>query len=57
MRRIRCAVELPPEAYAGVAAYLSDTLDWLNLWQDAAGGSEDPDSDFEANQGGPSLHL
>jgi hypothetical protein len=26
----------PPEAYAEAVAFLSDTLDWLNLWHDTA---------------------
>jgi hypothetical protein len=25
--------EAPPRAYAAATAYLSETLDWLNLWE------------------------
>lgn len=29
---VRRAVRFPKEAHARATAYLSDTLDWLNLW-------------------------
>lgn len=32
------------------AAYLADTLDWLNLWQDNADCEQWPDDDFSAKQ-------
>lgn len=41
---VRRAVALP--AVYAAAAYLSDTLDWLNLWQDNDTG---PDEGFEAS--------
>ena len=31
----------PTSAYARTSLYLSDTLDWLNLWQDNAGNNDD----------------
>ncbi len=45
----------PVSTYDRVALYLSDTLDWFNLWQDNAGYDhwlDDPslDGDFSANQ-------
>ena len=39
------AARLPAAAYAAVG-YLSDTLDWLNLWQEA----DQFDDDFEPSQ-------
>ena len=38
------ATGIPPEAYAAAAAYLADTLDWLNLWHgNEASGELDGD--------------
>jgi hypothetical protein len=42
---MRRAVRLPAAAYAAVA-YLSDTLDWLNLWHQA----DQLHDDFEPSQ-------
>jgi hypothetical protein len=39
------AARIPPEAYAAATAYLSDTLDWLNLWDSNAESSDDLDSE------------
>jgi hypothetical protein len=38
------------DPYAGACAYLSDTLDWLNLWQDNADNGHWHDDDFNAKQ-------
>jgi hypothetical protein len=43
-------VEEPASAYDRVALYLSDTLDWFNLWQDNAGYDHSLDGEFSANQ-------
>ena len=45
----------PASTYDRVALYLSDTLDWLNLWQDNAGhdhwlDDHSLDGDFSAEQ-------
>jgi hypothetical protein len=40
----------PVNAYARVAMYLSDTLDWLNLWQDNADHDHWLDESFSAEQ-------
>ena len=41
----------PTSAYARAPLYLSDTLDWLNLWQDNAGYDDHwIDDDFSAKQ-------
>jgi hypothetical protein len=41
----------PTSAYASTSLYLSDTLDWLNLWQDNAGYDDHwIDDDFGAKQ-------
>jgi hypothetical protein len=42
---LRRAVRVPADAYAAVTAYLSDTLDWLNLWESNAESSDDLDSE------------
>jgi hypothetical protein len=31
---LRHTARVPAQAYAAASAYLSDTLDWLNLWHD-----------------------
>jgi hypothetical protein len=49
----RVVVTLPAEAYARATAYLSDTLDWLNLWQDQP-PQDDPAADEAA---APAQHL
>ncbi len=55
---LRRAVRLPAEAYAEATAYLSDTLAWLNLWQDNAGPGDELDSDLNiTDTNHPSLHL
>lgn len=38
------------DAYARARLYLSDTLDWLNLWQDNADNDHWHDDDFSAKQ-------
>jgi hypothetical protein len=38
------------ESYAAARGYLSDTLDWLNLWQDNAAHDHWLDDDFSAKQ-------
>ena len=41
----------PTSAYASTSLYLSDTLDWLNLWQDNAAYDDDwYGDDFSAKQ-------
>jgi hypothetical protein len=40
----------PANAYASACTYLSDTLDWLNLWQDNADNDHWYDDDFSATQ-------
>jgi hypothetical protein len=47
---MRRAVRLPAETYAAATAYLSDTLDWLNLWQEQP-LHDDPAADKTAAQG------
>jgi len=42
---VRRAVRIPAEAYAAATDFLSDTLDWLNLWQD-----QPPHHDPAANE-------
>jgi hypothetical protein len=47
-----------PDTYAAATAYLSDTLDWLNLWQ--ANEIEDDgalDDDYDTQQNYSSPHL
>ena len=47
-----------PDTYAAATAYLSDTLDWLNLWQ--ANEIEDNgalDDDYDTQQNYSSPHL
>jgi hypothetical protein len=43
MRRAAC---LPAAAYAA-ASFLSDTLDWLNLWHNDAGEGSEPDGGLD----------
>ena len=38
----------PSDAYARARMYLSDTLDWLNLWQDNADNDHWHDGEFSA---------
>jgi hypothetical protein len=40
----------PTDAYDHTGMYLSDTLEWLNLWQDNANNGQWSDSDFNAKQ-------
>jgi hypothetical protein len=47
---LRRVVRLPSNAYATATAYLADTLDWLNLWQDNAANDHWLDEDFSAKQ-------
>jgi hypothetical protein len=54
-KAMRRAARLPAEAYASATAYLSDTLDWLNPWNnDAASGSELAE---DYDQQPPAQHL
>ncbi|MGD0108359.1 MAG: hypothetical protein ABSC06_30620 [Rhodopila sp.] len=40
----------PADACAGTGMYLSDTLEWLNLWQYNANNEQWSGSDFNAKQ-------
>jgi hypothetical protein len=40
----------PASTYDRIALYLSDTLDWLNLWQDNAEQDHWLDTGFSAEQ-------
>jgi hypothetical protein len=42
---MRRAFPLPAEAHAPALAYLAQSLDWLNLWEDNAAAEDD----FDAN--------
>lgn len=44
------AVATAADPYAAATAYLSDTLDWLNLWQDNANNDQWHDGNFSAKQ-------
>jgi hypothetical protein len=46
MRRRRA----PAEAYAGADTYLSNVLNWLNLWQANANNGQWPDDNFSVKQ-------
>jgi hypothetical protein len=39
---VQRAVRLPSAAYAAATEFLSDTLDWLNLWHDNMEGGGEP---------------
>jgi hypothetical protein len=41
---------VPADRAAAASGYLSDTLDWLNLWQDNAAHDHWLDDDFSAKQ-------
>ena len=47
---LRRAVSIPRQAYTAATAYLADTLDWLNLWQDNADNDHWFADDFSAKQ-------
>jgi hypothetical protein len=49
---VRRPVRLPAAAYAA-AAYLRDTLDWLNQWHDDPASSNELAEDYEQ----PAQHL
>jgi hypothetical protein len=53
-KTMRRAARLPAEAYASATAYLSDTLDWLNPWNNEAASSSDLAEDYEQP---PAQHL
>jgi hypothetical protein len=55
---LRRTVRLPAAAFTA-AAFLSDTLDWLNLWHgnEAAGGDELADDCHDAGPNHLSPHL
>jgi hypothetical protein len=40
------AARIPADAYMAATAYLTDTLDWLRLWDDNAGDAEELDNEF-----------
>jgi hypothetical protein len=44
------AVACVADPYTAATAYLSDTLDWLNLWQDNADNDHWLDDDFSAKE-------
>ena len=50
---------IPAQAYAATTAYLSDTLDWLNLWNDNSGmdDSGELDDNYNPQQNHSSPHL
>jgi hypothetical protein len=55
---LRRTVSMPCEAYAAATAYLADTIDWLNLWQDNAEGADQLDNGTNNPDTKPtSLHL
>ncbi|MGE4046253.1 MAG: hypothetical protein AB7F35_15460 [Acetobacteraceae bacterium] len=56
-RRRHRTMKLPAEAYTGAHAYLSHTLDWLNLWHHDAAASSEFSSSFDANSDHLSPHL
>ena len=43
---LRRAVAIPIDAYAAATAFLADTLDWLNLWQDNAANTGELDNEI-----------
>jgi hypothetical protein len=45
---LRRAARSEVSAVSDAALYLSDTLDWLNLWQDNAGNDHWQEDDFSA---------
>jgi hypothetical protein len=47
---MRPTARIPADAYAKATRYLSDTLEWLALWQDNAGSNHRIDDDFSAKQ-------
>jgi hypothetical protein len=54
----RRAVAIPIEAYAAATAFLADTLDWLNLWQDNAESADQLDNETNnPDTNHTSLHL
>ena len=54
----RAARMIPCEAYTRATAYLADTLDWLNLWQDNAESTDQLDNETNSpDTNGTSLHL
>lgn len=54
---LRRIVQLPPQAFIA-AAYLSDTLDWLNLWHvDADTSSSEACDNIDASRNDLSLRL
>ena len=55
---LRRAVSIPREAYAAATAYLSDTLDWLNLWHDNTENADQLDNETNnPDTNYTSLHL
>jgi hypothetical protein len=53
----RRAVQLPSEAYAVATAFLSDTLDWLNLWHHDSAGTDEFEDDIHTDTKHLSHHL
>jgi len=54
----RVVVQIPAEACEAATAYLSDTLDWLNLWEDnSVDDSSELDDGYDSQQNYPAPHL
>jgi hypothetical protein len=54
---LRRAVGLPAQAYAGATAFLSETLDWLNLWHNDADAAAELNDGAEPQQNFLFPHL
>ena len=54
---VRRAAQLPAEVYAAASGYLSETLDWLNLWHSNHAPVDEPLADLYTEQQYPSLDL
>jgi hypothetical protein len=55
---LRRAASIPRQAYATATAFLADTLDWLNLWQDNAASADQLDNETNnPDTNYTSLHL
>jgi len=47
---LRRPLRLPSAAYATATAFLSDTLDWLNLWHHHGATGGEPSAGFDATE-------
>jgi hypothetical protein len=47
---MRRTVRVPAQAYAAASAYLSDTLDWLNLWGDEVDSGAELKDEIDAKK-------